>query len=105
MAIAITNPTIITEAQYNGAFIAVTRSNADVYLLWDNGTKCLWLGRDEANWDDFNPYTNPNCEVSEESVIDDTGTWVDVECFVCPTEKCLNRLDLDLLAEGKISWI
>ena len=105
MAIAITNPTIITEDEYQQAFIAVTRSNADVYLLWHNGTKCLWLGRDEANWDDFNPYTNDNCEVSEESVIDDTGTWVEEQCFICPAEKCCNKLDLDELVQGRIAWI
>ena len=103
---SITVPTVITKEQYKNAVFAKNRENGDEFIIWDNGSKNLWVGRDnsQSTWNNWNPQSNDDTWFDTVEITDENGDKIEVEAIVCDTCNG-NNLDLEELAKGKISWI
>ena len=99
-----TNPTSITEGQYNGSMYGAS-SNGDIWLLYssqenDEMDECIWLGNDPDAWDNLlNEVGAENCDTTDITVEDE-----DIPTLVCDMSIRTAQLDLDSLRNGYVIW-
>lgn len=92
----------ISEKQYKNAYVALTE-NGDHYLIISE-KETRWLCNDSG--ESFRYTQNEGIEeLTSIDLPDDTGAKTEMECYVLPTEKLLNHLDLEALQNGQVSWI
>jgi len=106
-----TTPTKISEEQYQNSQIAINRENGDHWLCYSasNGVhldKRLWIGNDKESLmnTEFDPDLKENSEVTSIDVVGESGEDVEIEAIVFQTKHSWNRLDLEDLEKGIISW-
>jgi hypothetical protein len=104
MSTVLTQPTRLTKEEYKKCWFAINPVNGDHWLFLPDG-KYLFVAQDMGSAKNSNPAENPEFWKQEVEVTDEVGRreWIDAWC--CKTENCLNEIDLDELAEGKVEWI
>lgn len=104
-----TIPTIITPAQYENAMLAVNRENGDHWIFWATNAstvfdKHLWLCREPSALNE-SYHDLEGAEVNSVDVTDENGNTVEIEAWTFnASQKHVNGLDLDALAEGEVRW-
>lgn len=96
----ITTATKITKSEYRACEIAIDESN-NLWLLRPNG-EFLWVGQERGQ---YATAVTDGVEEREITVTDENGYREDVIARVYKTtDKRMNDLDLDALANGEIEW-
>jgi len=96
----ITTATKITKSEYRACEIAIDENN-NIWLLFQNG-KHLWVGQEHGQ---YAQAQNDKVEEREIAVTDENGCRKYVTARVYKTtDKRMNDLDLEALANGKIEW-
>lgn len=100
----LTQPTKLTQQEYENCFIAINPANGEHWLMLPDGDH-IFVAKDMRSTEASNPAINPDCYEEEVQVTDEVGCkeWINAWC--CKTTKCLNQIDLELLAEGKVEWV
>jgi hypothetical protein len=105
-----TIPTIITPSQYENAMLAVNRENGDHWIFWAKNASTvfdrhLWLCRDQSAVNE-SYHDLERAEVNSVDVTDENGNTVEIEAWTFKaSQKYVNCLDLEALAEGKVKWL
>ena len=107
MDIELTTPTKITEEQYKAGYFAINRENADHWFINEHDDIRLYVGNSpESLSQSYSDMMKEelNAEINGVTVVDGYGNDVEIEAITYGTEHSYNNLDLNELAEGKISW-
>ena len=105
---SITKPIEITQEQYEKGFFAIDRKTADHYFINAAAGISLWVCRDLESLKNTNTAMRsgemPSAEVNGVVIINDSGVEEEIEAITYDTQDSWNDLDLDELAEGRITW-